>query len=288
MLSRAAEFRDATQPGGPIHLRSLLAALVAVWPADLEQAGGDAAALRDELLAAIAERAPEDDQDAWRGLFTASAAEAPSAPPRSSSGRGAAAPRRVQRRRRRQARVADRRAQRRGRRRDAVRRPGGEGRHPARVRRVVRPVGEWQELLHGAHAGAHGRARRRGQSGERGRTRERVLRGHHPDHVQCLALHGREPLGHVGGAHLRGALDDRRRRGRTQRGGRAPRGAQGPREETRRHRREDRQGARRPRPRRRGERARCRRDAQRAHRLGRRSHTVPALHESRSTGAVLS
>ncbi len=76
VLSRAAEFRDATQPGGPIHLRSLLAALVDVWPADLEQAGGDAAAFRGELLAAIAERAPEDDQDTWRGLLIASAPQA--------------------------------------------------------------------------------------------------------------------------------------------------------------------------------------------------------------------
>jgi hypothetical protein len=89
VLAKAAEFREATQAGGPIHLRHLLAALVAVWPEDLEDAGGNAGVLRDELLAAIAERAPDDDQQAWRGLFTGGAedgaSESPEAAPQAVS-----------------------------------------------------------------------------------------------------------------------------------------------------------------------------------------------------------
>ena len=112
VLVRAAEFRDATQPGGgPIHLRVLLAALVDVWPADLEQAGGDAGrAPRRAPRGDCRPRARRRPGSMARPLHRERARGCVGTRGRSIG----AAPRRVQRRRRRQARVSERRAQRRG------------------------------------------------------------------------------------------------------------------------------------------------------------------------------
>ena len=110
VLAKAAELRDATQPSEPVQLRHLLAALEAVWPGDFEQAGGDAAALRDELLGHRRARARRRPGSMARPFQC----ERRGCGGGSGCGLGVAAPRRVQRRRRRQAGVADRRAQGRG------------------------------------------------------------------------------------------------------------------------------------------------------------------------------